>query len=313
MSDDTLPADFAHAQIFRQRLQAIYGSARAARAITAMAADTEDCFWVNPLVDGDAAAVLAAASPVAGVDGLWRLARTYGLSRDPLAACGRLYIQNASSYFAAACLQVLPDEEVLDLAAAPGSKTVALAAAMGNSGRLAAVEPVKARFQRLRANLQRCGVSNAVLYMRDGRGVGRAVPERFDRVLVDAPCSSESHMRWHDARTYRHWSLRKVKECQRKQKGLLRSGYAALKPGGTLVYSTCSFSPEENEAVVQDLLRRSDACLVPLAAERQPHFAAGLTSWGKQTFESRLSGTLRILPAGVWDGFYVAKVSKPAA
>ena len=152
--------------------------------------------------------------------------------------------------------------------------------------------------------------SITALYMRDGRGVGRAVPERFDRVLLDAPCSSESHMRWDNPATYRHWSPRKVKECQRKQKSLLRSAYAALKPGGTLVYCTCSFSPEENELVVAHLLSRTDVRVLPVAGEAE-HFRPGLTRWRNKDLPESLANTLRILPHGVWDGFYVALLEKP--
>ena len=109
------------------------------------------------------------------------------------------------------------DEEVLDLAAAPGGKTLAIAALMNNTGRIAAVEPIRGRFHRMQANLRRCGVSNVQFYQRDGRSVGRLVPERFDRVLLDAPCSSESRMRWLDQQSFEQWSLRKIRETQRKQ------------------------------------------------------------------------------------------------
>ena len=93
----------------------------------------------------------------------------------------------------------------------------------------------------------------------DGRSIGRKVPERFDRVLLDSPCSSESRIRLDDPSTYQHWSPRKTREMVRKQRGLIRSAYLALKPGGELVYCTCAFSVEENEQVVDYLLRREPA------------------------------------------------------
>ena len=146
--------------------------------------------------------------------------------------------------------------------------------------------------------------------MRDGRGVGRAVPDRFDRVLLDAPCSSESRMRWQDVKTYQHWSLRKVRETQRKQKSLLRSAYAALKPGGVLLYCTCSFAPEENELVVEALLRKTDAQLLPIENLPQ-HSVPGLTHWSGKSLSSQLQQSRRILPNGIWDGFYLARIIKP--
>jgi 16S rRNA (cytosine1407-C5)-methyltransferase len=99
-----------------------------------------------------------------------------------------------------------PGETVLDLAAAPGGKTLQLAALMQNSGRLSAVEAVKGRFFRLRANLERGGVTNARTFLMDGRAVGRKCPEMFDRVLLDAPCSSEARFSRLDPRSWAHWS-----------------------------------------------------------------------------------------------------------
>ncbi|GIR63487.1 MAG: hypothetical protein CM15mP68_1530 [Pseudomonadota bacterium] len=135
------------------------------------------------------------------------------------------------------------------------------------------------------------------------------MPDRFDRVLLDAPCSSESRMRWQDVKTYQHWSLRKVRETQRKQKSLLRSAYAALKPGGVLLYCTCSFAPEENELVVEALLRKTDAQLLPIENLPQ-HSVPGLRT-GQEKFVITTQQSRRILPNGIWDGFYLARIIKP--
>lgn len=303
-----LPEDFQFADAFVQLLEAVYTEAQVAHILAALASEGPRCFWYNPLKS--CVETLGDFEPVSGLHQVWLAPEAAELTYSQAAQEGQIYFQNASSVYAARMLGAQPDEEVLDLAAAPGGKTIALAAAMGNTGRIAAVEVVKGRFHRLKANLERCGVTNVQLYLRDGRGVGRAVPERFDRVLLDAPCSSESHMRWDDASTYQHWSPRKVKECQRKQKSLLRSAYAALKPGGVLLYSTCSFSPEENELVVDHLLKRTDAEVEPLELT-QDHFLPGMTTWRNKALHPDLGTTLRILPHGVWDGFYMARLKKP--
>ena len=117
-------------------------------------------------------------------------------------------------------------------------------------------------------------------------------------------------MRWHDSTSFTHWSPRKIKEAQRKQKGLLRSAYAALKPGGVLVYCTCSFAPEENELVVDHLLAKTDAIIEDIDTELE-NTHPGLKTWGKRTLSQTLERTLRVLPAGPWDGFFIAKLSKP--
>ena len=309
-----LPDDLSDRGAFAERLVAIYGAQGAVRLVTSMAVLGPHAYWSNPLRPGAFAPV---GEAVPGLPGVRAVPRDADLPREVAAERGEIYLQNPSSVLAADLLGVQANDEVLDLAAAPGGKTIRLAAAMGNGGRIAAVEPVRGRFHRLKANLERCGVTNTELYMKDGRGIGRTVPERFDRVLLDAPCSSEARMRWDDPSTYGHWRLKKVKEAQRKQKSLLRSGYAALKPGGRLVYCTCSLSVEENELVVAHLLKRTDARIAPLdvgtGAELPVNRLAGLTAWSGKALAETLAGTLRIVPQPPWDGFYIAAIEKPAS
>lgn len=233
------------------------------------------------------------------------------LTESSVATGAGLYIQNLSSLFAVLALQPEPGEEVLDLAAAPGGKTLLIANAMQNQGRIAAVEPIKSRFFRLRANLQRFDVTIVDTYLKDGRDVGRQVPDRFDRVLLDAPCSSEARIRVYEPETWKHWSPRKVKEMQRKQKGLLRSALNAVRPGGVVVYSTCSFAPEENEMVVDDQLRRFDGELVvePVDPGIKQAFP-GLVRWGKRDLDPDLARAVRILPDGLLDGFFLCRIRR---
>jgi len=239
---------------------------------------------------------------------------------------GAIYPMNPSSLFAALAVGVQPGDEVLDLAAAPGGKSLVMAAALTEqgraTGRLALVEPIKARFHRMRANMQRCGVLQADYYQRDGRTVGAAVPERFDRVLLDAPCSSEARFHADHPGSASHWSLRKVRDCARKQKALLKSAYRALKPGGTLVYSTCSFSIEENERIVDGLLRREpDAVLTPVEVPQDiaDRFSTAITEVPstnenggamRRTKTLNCKHALRVLPDDLWDGFFLAKIVK---
>lgn len=303
----SLPDDLVDRDLFAAQLNDIYGQEKGARIIAWLAKDHTRAYWHNPLQPG---ATLAIGDTVPGLDGVRQVPLEVPLSTDPQASAGQIYLQNPSSVFAVRVLNPQADEEILDLAAAPGGKTLAIAAAMNNTGRIAAVEVVPGRFHRLRANLERCGVTNVEFYLKDGRSVGRAVPERFDRVLLDAPCSSQARMRWDNPATYKHWSSRKVKESQRKQKSLLRSAYAALKPGGVLVYSTCSFSVEENELVVNHLLQRSEAQVLAIdtvTGNVQP----GLTAWRGRSLHAELHRSIRVIPDGVWDGFYLALLKKP--
>lgn len=319
-----IPLDFA------ERLPLIFGEQGAARVIASMSEPKAIALWENPLAElrGTAMSVaqlcadlqLPAAMPVsAALPHCWRVLpdQREAIMRHEAVSEGDIYPINPSSLFAARALDVQPGDEVLDLAAAPGGKSLVLAAALSidgeASGRLALVEPVKPRFFRLRANMERCGVLQADYYQRDGRGVGTAVGERFDRVLLDAPCSSESRFHLGEPSSFTHWSLRKVRECARKQKSLLRSAFRALKPGGTLVYCTCSFAPEENERIVASLLKReASACLVPVAVadDMAGRVMNGLNEWDKRAFECELA--LRVLPDELWDGFFLAKIEKQA-
>ena len=220
---------------------------------------------------------------------------------------GRIYVQNPSSMLACLVLDPKPSETILDLAAAPGGKTTMIAAMMGNEGVLSAVEPIRKRFFKLRDNLQRCGVTCVKTYMTDGRTVGRKTPKRFDRVLLDAPCSGESRFREDDPKSYQYWSDRKIREQSRKQVGLIKSAIRSLKPGGTLVYCTCAFSPEENELAVQKALRRFDNVQlesVTLPAEVTSH---ALDAWQENHFGPRVGR--RVLPNDMYDGFYLCKIS----
>ena len=290
-------------------LAEVYGVDAVPAILATLAESRTLSYWVNPMVPGDFS---PAGEPLDGMPGVYVLPRGGGFTTSPAANEGKVYIQNPSSILAVRVLEPQPGEEVLDLAAAPGGKTIAMAKAMDNRGRIAAVEPVRGRFHRLRANLQRCGVEIAELYLRDGRGVGRAVPNRFDRVLLDAPCSSQARMRWNEPATYTHWTRRKVKEAGRKQKSLLQSAYAALKPGGRMLYCTCSFAPEENEVAVASLLKRSDAELVEIAGVLPCMTRPGLTVWRGRALDDRLALSVRIVPDEVWDGFYLAAITRPA-
>jgi 16S rRNA (cytosine1407-C5)-methyltransferase len=224
---------------------------------------------------------------------------------------GRIYIQDQASMAAPLVLGPRPGETVLDLAAAPGGKTLQMAAMMQNTGVLSAVDSVRSRFFKLRANLNTYAATMVRTYLADGRTVGRKTPERFDRVLLDAPCSGEARFDRQDPKTWQYWSLKKIREAARKQKGLIRSAQRALRPGGRLLYCTCSFAPEENERIVHELLmERGD--LMDIVPVRLPLANArpGMTSWAGESFDPRLTCAARILPTAEMDGLFLCLLCK---
>jgi tRNA (cytosine49-C5)-methyltransferase len=228
------------------------------------------------------------------------------LSSHELATSGAIYIQSLSSMLAPLALAPKPGEEILDLAAAPGGKTTMMAAMMRNEGRIAAVEPVRDRFFRLKGNIDRSGARIVQLYPHDGRTIGARVPSRFDRVLLDAPCSSEARFTTRDPKSFAHWSLRKVKECARKQHALLWSAFLAMKPGALLAYCTCSLSPEENELAVATLLDRAEgaASIEPWTAPI-PDVSKGIVEWRGKALPPSLALATRVLPTELTDAFFL--------
>jgi 16S rRNA (cytosine1407-C5)-methyltransferase len=300
---------------FVDRLRRIWPAEHLEEGLASFSARKDPHVRTNPLRGGTLADLNDAGLHPEPVDWLDEGGRVPWAERDALVRSapvtdGRAWIQNPSSWLPVVALDPRPGEEILDLAAAPGGKTTHVAARMGNQGRLAAVEPIRDRFFRLQANVKRSGVTCAVLYMKDGRGVGRVVPARFDRVLLDAPCSSEARIEADDAGSWAHWSPRKIRECARKQAGLIESAYLALKPGGTLVYSTCSFAPEEDEAVVDGLLRDHPEAVVLSTEVPAATTQAGITAWEGVDFDPAVSRCVRVLPDGVFDGFFLARIGK---
>ncbi len=240
------------------------------------------------------------------------------VSHLPESGEGLFYMQSLSSQLAAVLLGPRPGDQVLDLAAAPGGKAAHLAAIMENQGLLSCVEPIRSRFFRLHANLKTQGVTIAKFYQTDGRTVGKKVGERFDRVLLDAPCSSEARFSVHDPDSTKTWSPRKIRETSRKQSGLILSAFDALKPGGRLLYSTCSFAPEENEGVVAVLLKKRSDMVEVLPATLDGHqlnqfdipALPGLVTYAGEDLPSSLLNTVRILPNAQFEGFYLALLGK---
>ena len=170
-------------------------------------------------------------------------------------AMGAYYVQAKAPMLAVEVLAPQPGERVLDLCSAPGGKATQIAARMQNSGLLLANEPQRKRMPALVGNLERCGVANHVLTQARGTMLTRYFPNFFDRILVDAPCSGDGIVR-KDQNMLTYWSPQDAQHLAQQQKGLLRAAYQMLRPGGTLVYSTCSLSLEENEEVLLGLLRR---------------------------------------------------------
>ena len=176
----------------------------------------------------------------------------------PYHEAGVYYLQEASAMSAVALLDPQPGERICDLCAAPGGKTTQIAGRMQGEGFLLCNEINPKRAKILSRNIERMGVSNALVTSEHPGRLADRLPAFFDRVLIDAPCSGEGMFRKEEA-AVADWSPETVEMCARRQAEILDSGAALVRPGGRLVYSTCTFAPAENEeAVAAFLLRHPD-------------------------------------------------------
>lgn len=228
-------------------------------------------------------------------DGYYIPEDVQGLGNHPLHHAGAFYIQEPSASSAVAMLGVQPGDMVLDLCAAPGGKSTQIGAKLGGRGLLWSNEIVRSRANILLSNIERMGIANAVVSSAHPDLLCSALSGQFDRVLVDAPCSGEGMFRRQpEARD--EWSVEHVKSCAERQLNILSSAKHALKPGGVLVYSTCTFSQEENEGVVTRFLSEN------------PEFTledAGV-GFGRPTMEY----ARRIFPMDGGEGHFAARLRK---
>lgn len=219
---------------------------------------------------------------------------------------GLIYVQEAASMVAAEVLAPDAGEVVLDLASSPGSKTTQLAALMRNTGCIVANDVNVKRLKTLRFNLNRMGAVNAVVVNDDGTRFNPRI--RFGRILLDAPCSNTGQLR-SNPDSVNTWSMRKVLKCAKLQRGMVDTAAALLKKGGVLVYSTCTFSPEENEAVVDYAVREKGLTIEPVEADMEGR--PGLPEWEGVEYVSDVSKTLRAYPHhNDTSGFYVARLRR---
>jgi NOL1/NOP2/sun family putative RNA methylase len=244
---------------------------------------------------------------------------------------GYFYIQEISSMLPPLALEPKPGELVLDLTASPGSKTTQMAAMMENKGTILANDVKQGRINILSANLERCGVTNTILSKQDAIALCHKLAKtnlRADKILLDAPCSGEGTLR-SSPKTFLMWNEKIIQKFGKVQQVLLNAALKILKPEGTLVYSTCTHAPEENEAVINQALNnfpiKIEKIELPLTCR------SGITNWRggsapqsakqiaeptakefsdkEQVFDQQLTNTCRIYPQdNDSEGFFVAKI-----
>lgn len=221
---------------------------------------------------------------------------------------GYYYIQEISSMLPPLALDPKPGELVLDLFASPGSKTTQIAARMENQGTIIANDLKIDRISILVTNSERCGVTNSIVTRSDALSLCAKLQKagyKFDKILLDVPCSGEGTLR-SSPKTFLIWNENVIKSLSKKQKKFFAAAIPLLKVGGTLVYSTCTHAPEENEEIVSYALENFPVKIetLNLPIKCRP----GITKWRDKEYDSKVSKTCRIYPQdNDTEGFFVSK------
>ena len=220
---------------------------------------------------------------------------------------GKIYVQEAASMIPPLVLQPKPHDFVLDLCAAPGSKTTQMGSMMQNTGLIIANDYKGQRLQSLGINLQRSGLTNVMISLMHGK---RFYQFQFDKILVDAPCSGTGTIR-KSLKTIRIWNTGMITKLAKQQKELAHRAFENLKVGGEMVYSTCSVEPEENEGVVDYLLTTFPQAQIIKVTLPGLKTSPPILEFNKTKYHPDIKHTLRIWPQdNDTEGFFVAKIKK---
>lgn len=228
--------------------------------------------------------------------------------RHVLHEAGAYYIQEPSAMAVAEILDPQPGETILDLCAAPGGKSTHIAGRMQGQGLLVSNEIIPNRAKILAQNIERMGIKNCVVCNETPERMAMFFPAFFDRIVVDAPCSGEGMFRKDDT-AISEWSPEQVRMCAERQYMILEQAAGMLRPGGRLVYSTCTFAPDENEGVISRFLHEhADFSIEKVPCD--PSFSEGRPDWTDDP-AAGLEHTMRLFPHKLkGEGHYIAVLRK---
>lgn len=211
---------------------------------------------------------------------------------------GKIYLQSLSSMLPPIILEPKENEDILDMAAAPGGKTTEIAAITNNNSNITACELNSIRAERLKYNIEKQGATFVYIMQKDARNIDDFFS--FDRILLDAPCSGSGTLNSKED-VSKYFNEKLIEKSSKAQLALLKKAINILKPGHEMVYSTCSILKEENEDIVNEVLKTGKVEIVPIEYE-----------WVNELpdLPTEIPGTLCIMPNELFEGFYIAKLKK---
>ena len=212
---------------------------------------------------------------------------------------GKIYVQSLSSMFPPIILNPKENADILDMAAAPGGKTTQIASLVQNKANITACEMNSIRAERLKYNIEKQGASSVYVMQKDSRQIDDFF--KFDQILLDAPCSGSGTLNFDDINLEKYFTPGLIEKSIKSQLALLRKAINIVKPGGEIVYSTCSILEEENEKVLNEILKNENLKIVPINVE--PNAQIPL-------LPTKIEGTICILPNQFFEGFFVSKIRK---
>lgn len=310
------PSEARRRDRFVARAAAVWGT-RPEEAERRLSGERRSSLRLNPLVGRPLDEIrrdveaLTTLDPIAWCSGAFHiLGDKRAVTESAPHAAGEVYVMNASSLVPALALDPRPGQDILDVCSAPGGKAAHIAAISGNRARLTVNDGIKSRLKKLREVVDLLNVKIVDMSNHAGQYLDKFVDAEFDRILLDAQCSGEGMADLARPDALRFWSLDRVEQMSRLQQRMLVAAFKRLRPGGVLVYSTCTIAPEENEAPVDHLLRHyPDAAVEPVDLAI-PEAVPGLARWEGREYHPGLRHALRIVPTPFMEAFFVCRIRK---
>lgn len=312
------PSETRRRDRFLARAAAVWGL-RPEDAARRLTGERRSSLRINPLAGRPVAEIrrdieaVAELAPVAWCpDAYHILGDKRAVTESAPHAAGEVYVMNASSLIPALALDPRPGEDILDVCSAPGGKAAHIAALTGNQARLRVNDSLKPRIRKLQEVIELLKVDVVSVTDHPGQYLDKLVTEDFDRILLDAQCSGEGMADLGRPDALRFWSLERVEQMSRLQQRMLVAAFKRLRPGGVLVYSTCTIAPEENEAPVDHLVRHHPAAVVEPIELAIPEAAPGLARWEGRDYDPGLRNALRVVPGPYMESFFVCRIRRQA-